>query len=59
MREVADLGARALDDFAVGVEQLVHFDRQRRDILREIAGDALGLAAADRRHPLLQHPKRP
>ena len=59
MREVADLRARAFDDFPVCVEQLVHFDRQRRDILRKVAGDSLGLAAADRRHPLLQHSKRP
>ena len=34
--EIADLGARALDNLAIGVEQLVHFGRERGDILREI-----------------------
>ena len=38
--------------------QLIDFGRQRRDVLRKFAGDAFGLAAADRRHPFLQHPQR-
>ncbi len=37
MREIADMGARALDDFAVGVDQRVGLARQRRDLDREFA----------------------
>ena len=36
MREIADMGARALDDLAVGVDQRVGLARQRRDLDREI-----------------------
>ena len=59
MGEVADLGARALDNLPVGVDELIDLGRQRRDVLRKFAGDALGLAAADAGHPFLQHPERP
>ena len=52
MREIADLGAGALDDFAIGVEQQIDLGGERRDVLREFAADALGLAAADRRQAL-------
>ena len=33
--EIADLGAGALHDLPVGVDELVHLGRQRRDVLRE------------------------
>ena len=59
MGEIADLGARALDDLPVGVDELIDFGRQRRDVLRKFAGDALGLAAPDRGHAFLQHSERP
>ena len=36
MREIADMGARALDDFAVGVDQRIGLARERRDLVREI-----------------------
>ena len=49
MGEVADLGAGALQDFAVGVEEQVQLLRQRSDVARIIARDPLGLAAPDRR----------
>ena len=52
MREIADMGARAFDDFAVGVEQRIGFARQRRDLDREIAFEPLGLPGADRRELL-------
>jgi hypothetical protein len=35
MREIADMGARALDDLAVGVDQRVGLARKRRDLDRE------------------------
>ena len=47
MREIADMGARALDDFAIGVEQRIGLARERRDLDREIAFQPLGLAGAD------------
>ena len=49
MREIADMGAGALDDFAIGIEQRIGFARQRRDLDREIAFQTLGIAGADRR----------
>ena len=48
MREIADMGARALDDLAVGVEQRIGLARQRRDLDRKLAFEPLGLAGADR-----------
>ena len=48
MREIADMGARALDDLAVGVDQRVGLARQRRDLDREAAFEPLGAARADR-----------
>ena len=42
MREIADMGARALDDLAVGVDQRVGLARQRRDLDREGAFEPLG-----------------
>ena len=49
MREIADMGARALDDLAVGVDQRVGLARQRRDLDREVAVEPLRRAGADRR----------
>ena len=49
MREIADMGAGALDDLAVGVDQRVGLARQRLDLDRERADELLGLAGADRR----------
>ena len=54
MGEIADLGARALDDLAIGVDQLIDLGRQRSDVLRKFAGDMFGLAAADCGHPFPQ-----
>ena len=48
MREIADMGARALDDLAVGVDQRVGLARERRDLDRERAFEPLGRAGADR-----------
>ena len=47
MGEIADMGARALDDFAVGVDQRVGLARQRRDLDREFALEPFGAAGAD------------
>ena len=58
MGEIADLGAGALDDLAVGVDQLVDLGRQRRDVLRKFARDMLGLAAADGGDAFLEHSER-
>ena len=58
MGEIADLGARALDDLAVGVDQLIDLGRQRSDVLRKFARDMFGLSAADRGHPFPQDPQR-
>ena len=48
MREIADVGARALDDLAVGIDQRVGLARERRDLDRERAFEPLGRAGADR-----------
>ena len=45
--EIADMGARALDDFAIGVDQRVGLARQRRDLDREFALQPFGAAGAD------------
>ena len=37
MREIADMGARALDDLAIGVDQRIGLARERRDLDRERA----------------------
>ena len=47
MGEIADMGTRALDDFAVGVDQRVGLARQRRDLDRKFALQPLGAAGAD------------
>ena len=47
VREIADMGARALDDFAVGVDQRVGLARQRRDLDGKFALQPLGAAGAD------------
>ena len=59
MREVADLGAGAFDDFTVGVEQQVDLGGERRDVLGKLAHDPYRFAAADRRQPLAQRAQRP
>ncbi len=58
MREVADLGAGPFDDLAIGVDQLIHLGCERRDVLRKLAFDVLGLAAADRGDALSKDPHR-
>ena len=58
MREIADLRARAPHHLAVGVEQQVQFRRERAEIGREFAGDALGLAATDGDQALAQSAQR-
>ncbi len=52
MREVADLGARAADDVAVGIDECVGLARERRDLDREGAFEPLRRARADGREPL-------
>ena len=47
MREIADMGARALDDLPVGVDQRVGLARQRRDLDRKFALQPFGAAGAD------------
>ena len=42
---------------AIGVEQQIDLGGERGDVLRKLAADPLGLAAPDRREPLLQHPQ--
>ncbi len=45
--EIADMGAGAFDDFAVGVDQRVGLARQRRDLDGKLALEPLGAAGAD------------
>ena len=52
MREIADMGARARDDLAIGVDQRIGLARERRDLDREGAFQPLGAARADRGKPL-------
>jgi hypothetical protein len=47
VREIADMGPGALDDFAVGVEQRVGLARQRRDFDGKFALQPFGAAGAD------------
>ena len=47
VREIADMGARALDDLAVGVDQRIGLARERRDLDGEFAFQPLGAAGAD------------
>ena len=47
MREVADMGARALDNLAVGVDQRIGLARERRDLDRKFAFEPFGVAGAD------------
>ena len=42
MGEIADMGTRAFDDFAVGVDQRVGLTRQRRDLDGKIAFQPFG-----------------
>ena len=48
MGEVANVGTRARDDLAVGLNQRVGFARERRHLDREAAFEPLGGARADR-----------
>ena len=47
MGEIADMGAGALDDLAVVLDQLVKLFGQGFDLGRELPGEAIGLARAD------------
>ena len=58
MGEIADLRAGALDDLAIGVDQLIDLGRERGDVLRKFAGDMFGLAAADCRDAFPQDSQR-
>ena len=51
VREIADMGARALDDLAIGVDQRVGLARERRDLDREGALEPFGGAGADGGRP--------
>ena len=52
MGEIADMGARARDDLAVGVDQRVGLARERRDLDREGAFEPLRRPGADGGEPL-------
>ena len=58
MSEIADLGARALHDVAIGVNQQIELAGEGREIMREIAFDFVGFAAPYRGDSFLQLPKR-
>ncbi len=47
VREISDMGACALDDFAVGIDQRVGLARQRRDLDWKFAFEPFGAAGAD------------
>jgi len=47
VRQIADMGAGALDDLAIGVDQRIGLARERLDLDREAAGQPLGGAGAD------------
>jgi hypothetical protein len=47
MGEIADLGAGAFQDLAIGVEEQIQLARQRRDVTRVFARDALRLPLPD------------
>ena len=47
MREIADMGARAVDDLAIGLDQRIQFLLQRPDLLGQLAFELLGFARAD------------
>jgi hypothetical protein len=47
MGEIADMGTRALDDFAVGIDQRVGLARQRGDLDGKFAFQPFGAAGAD------------
>ena len=48
VREIADMGARPVDDLAIGLDQLVQLLLQRPDLVRQLAFELLGVARADR-----------
>ena len=50
--EIADMGAGALDDLAIGVEQRIGLAGERRDFHRKLAFEALGGSGPDRRQRL-------
>ncbi len=58
MGEIADLGAGALDDLAVGGDQQVQLRRERRDFGGEFPGDPVGLSAPHRHHVAAQRQQR-
>ena len=47
MREIADMGAGALDDLAIGIDQRIGLARERRDLFGEAALKPLGRAGAN------------
>ena len=59
MGEVADLSAGPLHDLPIGVDELVHLDCERRNVLRKFAFDAIRFSPSDSGDPLAQHAKRP
>ncbi len=58
MREIADVGARTLDDLLVGFEQRVELLLQRLDLGGQIAFEPGGLARSDRSQALLHARQR-
>ena len=48
MGEIADMGPRALDDLAIGIDQCIGLAGQRRYLDREFAFEPLGAAGSDR-----------
>ena len=49
MREIADMGARPVDDLAVGLDQRIELLLERPDLVGQLAIEPLRVARADRR----------
>jgi hypothetical protein len=58
MREIADMGARPLDDLPVGLDQGIELLLQRPDLGGEFAIQPLRIAGADRRKVVPDGPQR-
>src|ERR1700737_1346675 len=47
VREVADMHARAIDDFAIGFQQRIHFTGERGNFFRKFSFELFGAARAN------------
>jgi hypothetical protein len=59
MCEIADMGARPIDDLPVGLDQGIELLLQRLDLSGELALQTLGLAGADRRKVVPDRDREP